>query len=250
MMRSNEIARLAGISVRAIRHYHEIGLLAEPPRQSNGYRAYGVEHFIRLLSIGRLKALGIQLANVSDILKNTPKQSLILDNIDRSLERKIEILQKQKQMLSALREGGGPIDIPTEFAGALTSLEVGRVQEANKAGREQAILFDHLFDRSERAKIAKLFDQLAGPTLAQIAGELGRRYDALGPGTAPQTINSLAAAYVERLGDWLSEFEAVVLRSSRRDTGSLLWLHAATVANGEQQMLIVKVSELIREKWP
>lgn len=31
-MKSSELAKLAGVSVRTLRHYHAIGLLPEPPR--------------------------------------------------------------------------------------------------------------------------------------------------------------------------------------------------------------------------
>lgn len=39
-MRSNELAKLAGVTVRTLRHYHAIGLMAEPSRAENGYREY------------------------------------------------------------------------------------------------------------------------------------------------------------------------------------------------------------------
>lgn len=32
------MARLAGVTVRTLRHYHQVQVLAEPPRTSNGYR--------------------------------------------------------------------------------------------------------------------------------------------------------------------------------------------------------------------
>ena len=35
---TREIAELAGTSLRAVRHHHEVGLLAEPERRSNGYK--------------------------------------------------------------------------------------------------------------------------------------------------------------------------------------------------------------------
>src|SRR5204863_5377681 len=35
---TREIAELAGTSLRAVRHYHEVGLLAEPERRANGYK--------------------------------------------------------------------------------------------------------------------------------------------------------------------------------------------------------------------
>ncbi len=50
-MRSRKPASLAGVTVRTIRHYHQIDLLAEPPRDANGYRRYGVQHLVRLLRI-------------------------------------------------------------------------------------------------------------------------------------------------------------------------------------------------------
>jgi DNA-binding transcriptional MerR regulator len=40
-LRIGELADLAGVTVRTIRHYHAKGLLAEPPRDPSGYRRYG-----------------------------------------------------------------------------------------------------------------------------------------------------------------------------------------------------------------
>ncbi len=37
-MRIGEIAALVGLTTRAIRHYHHVGLLPEPARRPNGYR--------------------------------------------------------------------------------------------------------------------------------------------------------------------------------------------------------------------
>jgi DNA-binding transcriptional MerR regulator len=46
---TRELADLAGTTVRAVRHYHDVGLLEEPRRCSNGYKQYGVAHLIRTL---------------------------------------------------------------------------------------------------------------------------------------------------------------------------------------------------------
>ncbi|HJF65313.1 MAG TPA: MerR family DNA-binding transcriptional regulator [Slackia equolifaciens] len=40
-MRSKEVAEFAGVTVRTLRHYHQLGILPEPPRSANGYREYG-----------------------------------------------------------------------------------------------------------------------------------------------------------------------------------------------------------------
>uniref|UniRef100_UPI0037167E9A MerR family transcriptional regulator n=2 Tax=Bacillati TaxID=1783272 RepID=UPI0037167E9A len=48
---TRELAELAGTSLRAVRHYHEVGLLEEPERRANGYKQYGVAHLVRALRI-------------------------------------------------------------------------------------------------------------------------------------------------------------------------------------------------------
>ena len=45
-MRSGELAALAGVTVRTLRHYHQIGLLPEPERGGNGYRDYDVHDLL------------------------------------------------------------------------------------------------------------------------------------------------------------------------------------------------------------
>lgn len=62
---TREMADLAGVSLRAVRHYHDIGLLDEPERRSNGYKQYGVSHLVRLLRIKRLTALGFSLSQIA-----------------------------------------------------------------------------------------------------------------------------------------------------------------------------------------
>ena len=67
-MRSKELADLAGVTVRALRHYHQLGLLPEPPRAKNGYREYGAVDLARVLRIKRLSSLGISLQQVAEML--------------------------------------------------------------------------------------------------------------------------------------------------------------------------------------
>ncbi|MEU6452749.1 MerR family transcriptional regulator, partial [Streptomyces sp. NPDC046979] len=63
---TREIAELAGTSLRAVRHYHEVGLLTEPERRANGYKQYGVLHLVRLLRVKRLVDLGFSLNQIAE----------------------------------------------------------------------------------------------------------------------------------------------------------------------------------------
>jgi DNA-binding transcriptional MerR regulator len=63
-----ELARLVGISAKAIRHYESIGLLPRPSREANGYRRYGLADVNRLRLLHHLRLLGISLAAAKPLL--------------------------------------------------------------------------------------------------------------------------------------------------------------------------------------
>jgi DNA-binding transcriptional MerR regulator len=72
-MRIGELADLVGISTRAIRHYHRVGLLPEPARRGNGYRAYSLRDAVELARVRRLVELVLSLAEVGDELADDPR---------------------------------------------------------------------------------------------------------------------------------------------------------------------------------
>ncbi|MDO9398337.1 MAG: MerR family transcriptional regulator [Herbiconiux sp.] len=59
-------AAFVGTTPRAIRHYHQIGLLPEPERGSDDRRRYGYDEMIRLLWIRRMADAGIALDDIRD----------------------------------------------------------------------------------------------------------------------------------------------------------------------------------------
>ncbi|MFD9247892.1 MerR family transcriptional regulator, partial [Streptomyces sp. NPDC059556] len=67
-MRIGEIAALVGVTPRAVRHYHQSGLLPEPARRANGYREYGVRDAVLLARVRRLTELGLGLDEVRVVL--------------------------------------------------------------------------------------------------------------------------------------------------------------------------------------
>lgn len=67
-MRIGEVARLARVSARTIRHYHRIGALPEPPRTPGGYREYDVADLVRIARIAFLSESGVPLRDVPALL--------------------------------------------------------------------------------------------------------------------------------------------------------------------------------------
>src|SRR5690554_1613729 len=64
----SEIAKMAGVSVRTLHHYHQIGLLRPAYVGENNYRFYGREELLRLQQILIHRELGIPLAEIAGIL--------------------------------------------------------------------------------------------------------------------------------------------------------------------------------------
>lgn len=64
----SEVARLSGVSVRALHHYDEIGLLKPGHVGENGYRYYGQDQLLRLQQILFHRELGFRLEAIGQIL--------------------------------------------------------------------------------------------------------------------------------------------------------------------------------------
>jgi len=248
-MRSKEIAGLAGVSIRTLRHYHQIGLLPEPPRQNNGYRVYSVPHLIRLLRIGQLTALGFSLSQIPAFLDGGAEMSEdSLDALLEGLTRQIDLLERQRRTVTALRGGNGPPDMAPEFAASLMPLEVGRDPKAVRAGREQSVLLSHLLDEGQRAELARLYDQLADLEYSATVRELGDRFDALGPDSDDVEISALAEDYIAHLGSWMRDFDNALSGGRKRQAATLLWLHALENTNDQQKQLLREINSGLKSK--
>ena len=69
MMHIGELAERTGLSLRTIRHYDQIGLLAPSGRSEGGFRLYTEDDYNRLMLIRRMKPLGYSLEQMGDLLK-------------------------------------------------------------------------------------------------------------------------------------------------------------------------------------
>ena len=64
----NQLTQLAGISVRTLHHYDDIGLLKPAFTGDNRYRYYGEEELLRLQQILIHRELDIPLADIAAML--------------------------------------------------------------------------------------------------------------------------------------------------------------------------------------
>src|SRR3954452_16049269 len=106
-MRIGELADLVGISTRAIRHYHRVGLLPEPARRTNGYREYSLRDSVVLARIRRLIELGLSLGEVADVLAGDAERDLaeILRELDADLaSQEADIRRRRDRLAHLLRQ--------------------------------------------------------------------------------------------------------------------------------------------------
>ncbi|MFG6150515.1 MerR family transcriptional regulator [Halobacillus sp. B23F22_1] len=112
MYKVKEVADLAGVSVRTLHHYDQIGLLS-PKKADNGYRYYNDNDFIRLQQILFFKELDFPLQRIKEILHDPAfdeKQALKqhktillekkkrLDKIIQSIDQSIQTFEGGKTM--------------------------------------------------------------------------------------------------------------------------------------------------------
>ena len=90
-----KVSEISGVSVRALHHYDEIGLLS-PQKQKNGYRYYSEEDMSFLQMILFYKYLGFTLKKIKELLKQEDGE--ILNN----LRIQLDLMQKEEQKLLTL----------------------------------------------------------------------------------------------------------------------------------------------------
>jgi DNA-binding transcriptional MerR regulator len=127
---TREIAELAGTSLRAVRHYHQVGLLAEPERRSNGYKQYGVAHLVRLVRIKRLSDLGFSLPQIAAMGDSDDHPEAELRALDDELAATIGRLQQARSELAVILEHAAPTDLPAEFVPVDT---VAKLSDADRS---------------------------------------------------------------------------------------------------------------------
>jgi len=121
---TSQLADLAGTTLRTIRHYHEVGLLAEPERRANGYKSYGVTHLVRVLRIKRLTGLGLSLAEIADLGDADEHPGEALRRLDAELAATIQRLQNARAELALILRRETPADLPVDIAATIAAADL------------------------------------------------------------------------------------------------------------------------------
>lgn len=109
-----EVARLSGLTVRALRYYEEIGLLTATHRTEGGHRLYTSEDLGRLYRIRLLRQLGLPLAEIAEALDGRAAGSLApalarhLAELDARMGVMGSLRGRLAQLLDSVDTGSSP----------------------------------------------------------------------------------------------------------------------------------------------
>ncbi|MFK8851035.1 MerR family transcriptional regulator [Streptomyces sp. Ac-502] len=129
MLTIGELASYAGVTVRAVRHYHAKGLLPEPERDRSGYRRYDAGAVVALIKIRTLAGAGIPLGRVRELLQADEEEfTAAITDIDKRLRAEILERQRHREKIARLAPGDG-LALPPEVVEYLDRLRALGVDE-------------------------------------------------------------------------------------------------------------------------
>ncbi|GEK13936.1 Cu(I)-responsive transcriptional regulator [Aliivibrio fischeri] len=110
-MNISEVAKLTGLTAKAIRFYESKGIIKEASRGANGYRQYSQHQVDELLLIRRSRLVGFSLDECQELLNlsNNPNRrsadvkQKTLEKV-AEIEAKIEELERMKKTLLDLAD--------------------------------------------------------------------------------------------------------------------------------------------------
>jgi DNA-binding transcriptional MerR regulator len=107
-LRIGEMARLAGVTVRTIRYYEQLGLLGSSRSSRAQHRRYSRRDLLYLRRIQQLKGYGLSLREIGEIIElgaqdpSGERRRLLL--LARYREKKQEALARRARLEAYLRE--------------------------------------------------------------------------------------------------------------------------------------------------
>jgi DNA-binding transcriptional MerR regulator len=263
-MRIGELAAIAGVTTRTVRHYHRIGLLPEPERQPNGYREYGLRDAVELARVRRLTELGLSLDEVRDALAEDAGKDLheILAELDADLARQEEAIRLRRARLAELLRRADAGRLPAEGPvspeiaavfddmARVSALRPGREPAMAAKERELLALLDTTSDTGHRAWLLAMMRTLGTDETAMArAYEIYARLDELAD-AAPDDprIPELAQAVADSMPEEVARSAAEgAARAGDKDGGGFADAFFADFPPAQAEVLR-RATDLLRER--
>lgn len=194
-----KLASLAGVSVRTLHYYDQIGLLKPESRSNSGYRFYGKEAALGLQQIMFFRELGFHLEDIKKIVTQPGFDRLEALKSQRSLLRKeaerIDELIRTVDRTIGQMKGEAKVDIKEYYEGFSDEKIERYREEVRKRWGEKT-----LRDSEERViKMGK--EKFAG-----LQAEGGKIFQAIADNMAKGPESPFIQAEVKKWRAWLENF--------------------------------------------
>ena len=170
-----KLAELAGVSVRTLHHYDQLGLLTPSERTEAGYRLYGESELLRLQQILLYKEMDLPLPSIASILDDPAfdmvaalqQHRVMLEERRDRTDLLLETINKTIQKLT-----GGPDMITNEelYAGfPKETAEAWRSEAMERWGKDSVEQSERALRKMSKAEIEKLRQEGSTITAGLIA---------------------------------------------------------------------------------
>jgi DNA-binding transcriptional MerR regulator len=178
MLTIGQLADYVGVTVRAVRHYHQRGLLPEPERDASGYRRYDASAVIDLIRIKALADAGVPLARIEEVLAAGPAEFAgAIAQIDQALARRIRELQQQRRRIAQLA-AGDRLFVPAEIADLFDRLrDLGVSARAMRMERDGWILLAARYPHQARQWAREKAGALDDPEFQRVYRAYNETFD-------------------------------------------------------------------------
>jgi MerR family transcriptional regulator, thiopeptide resistance regulator len=250
MHRIGEVAELARVSVRLLRHYDEIGLLVPSGRSEAGYRLYAHADLQRLQQILFYRTLEFPLEQIQKLMMNS------------AFDRHAALLQQRELIGRRAQELGAVLELIDR---TIAGIDPSTGKERQTMSNEE--MFDVFPDMKQEyqdeaqqrwgnttawKQSAERFSKYTKADMEQMKREMAQMYGHLeklfSAGTKPDAPQAIAAIEAARLlsdkwfydtskqmhvkgTEFTSRDERFVRNIDRNCPGLALWIHEAAKAN-------------------
>lgn len=202
MLTIGQLAAYAGVTMRAVRHYHQIGLLPEPERDEAGYRRYGAKAVVSLIRIRTLANAGVRLSEIRPMLDaDAATFAETAERLDCQLREEIERLETSRKQIAQLAAGDS-LALPPVVVAYLDRLrELGASEPLVEAERDGWILVAARWPDQLGEVMASKFAQLDDPRvvrLYRLLTELGENDAGLDDPRLEEVADLMAAGMAEQ----------------------------------------------------
>ncbi len=198
MLTISQLASYAGVTVRAVRHYHAKGLLPEPERDHSGYRRYDAAAVVELIRIRTLAGAGVPLSRVRELLAAGDAEfAAAVADIDHRLRAEILERQRHLEQIGHLAAGDS-LALPPEAVAYIDRMhELGFRQRLIDVERDSWILIAAQIPDEVPAFMAIKHAQIEHETLRGLYLDLGDLADCAPDDPRLPSLADRVAAFIE-----------------------------------------------------